>query len=124
DLGRFLFQSTEVPFHRSELIVIVPAALESKLRTEARNDPPPVQRRAVKLREGTQEVDYVELSWVARQVPRLGSEPGARSMLDELPSVAVHVPLDVHDWLDQLSASLRPAQRSNPELRELALELS
>jgi hypothetical protein len=45
-------------------------------------------------------------------------------MLDELPMIQVHVPLVVDDWLDQLSAQLRPAQRSNPELRALALELT
>lgn len=120
DLGRFRFQSPEVPFHRSELIVVVPAALESKLSFEARNDPPGATRRSVAMQDG----EFVELTFLARQVPRLGSEPGARSMLDELPSVQVHVPLDIEDWLEQLAAQMRPAQRSNPELRALAFQLT
>ncbi|KIG14767.1 hypothetical protein DB30_06353 [Enhygromyxa salina] len=120
DLGRFRFQSPELPFHRSELIVITPQALASQVKIEARNNPPTATRRAVTLREG----EFTELTFLARQVPRLGTEPGARSMLDELPMIQVHVPLVVNDWLDQLAAQLRPAQRSNPELRTLALDLT
>ncbi|PRQ07274.1 hypothetical protein [Enhygromyxa salina] len=120
DLGRFRFQSPEVPFHRSELIVLTPQALASKVAIEARNNPPTATRRTVTLREG----EFSELTFLARQVPRLGSEPGARSMLDELPMIQVHVPLVLDDWLDQLAAQLRPAQRSNPELRTLALDLT
>lgn len=120
DLGRFRFQSPEIPFHRSELVVITPQALAGQVKIEARNNPPTPTRRAVTLREG----EFTELTFLARQVPRLGSEPGARSMLDELPMIQVHVPLVVDDWLDQLAAQLRPAQRSNPELRTLALDLT
>jgi tetratricopeptide (TPR) repeat protein len=120
DLGRFRFQSPEIPFHRSELLVVYPASLESKLKIEARNDPPAPTRRELSLREGK----FVELTFLARQVPRLGSEPGARSMLDELPMIQAHVPFEVEDWLDQLAAQLRPAQRSNPALRQIALELT
>jgi tetratricopeptide (TPR) repeat protein len=120
DLGRFRFQSPEVPFHRSELVVVVPKSMEKRLDFEVRNEPPGATRREVKLQDG----EYVELTFLARQVPRLGSEPGARSLMDELPSVQVHVPLEVEDWLDQLAAAMRPAQRSNPELRELAFELT
>ncbi|HVI01406.1 MAG TPA: hypothetical protein VM869_21960, partial [Enhygromyxa sp.] len=120
DLGRFRFQSQEVPFHRSELIAVVPAALEPKLSIEARNDAPAPTRRTVSMREG----EFVELTFLAKQVPRLGAEPLARNDLDELPMVQIHVPLDPLAWLDQLAANLRPAQRSNPELRALARELT
>jgi len=120
DLGRFRFQSPEIPFHRSELIALIPAQIESKVHIEARNDAPKPTRRTVELREGS----FAELSFTAREVPRLGSEPGARSMLDELPMIQLHVPLAVEDWLDQLAAQLRPAQRSNPELRALARQLA
>ena len=120
DLGRFRFQSPEVPFHRSELIVVVPAEMEKRLDFEARNKPPGATRQEVDLHDGK----FVELTFLARQVPRLGSEPSARSMLDELPSVQVHVPIEIEDWLEQLASALRPAQRSNPELRRLAFELT
>ena len=120
DLGRFRFASTELPFHRSELIALLPRAIESRVRIESRNGGPAPTRRELSLREG----EFSELSFVARNVPRLGSEPGARSMLDELPMIQLHVPFAVEDWLDQLAAQLRPAQRSNPELRALAVELS
>ena len=120
DLGRFRFQSPEIPFHRSELIAVIPAELERELVVEARNDAPAPRRRAVSLREG----EFVELAFQARQVPRLGAEPGARNAMDELPMVQIHRRLDERDWLDQLAAEIRPAQRSNPELRALAAELT
>lgn len=120
NLGRFRFQSQEVPFHRSELIAVVPAELEPKLAIEARNDAPAATRRTVSMREG----EFVELTFRKTHVPRLGAEPQARSDMDELPMVQVHVPLDPVAWLDQLAAELRPAQRSNPELRALARELT
>jgi tetratricopeptide (TPR) repeat protein len=120
DLGRFRFQSPEIPFHRSELIAVVPAELEKKLSIEARNDAPVPTRRTVSMREG----EFVELTFRKNHVPRLGAEPNARDEMDELPMVQIHVPLDPLAWLDQLAAELRPAQRSNPELRELAFELT
>lgn len=120
DLGRFRFQSAEVPFHRSELIAVIPAELERTLKIEARNDAPKPTRRSVSLREG----EFVELTFRAMHVPRLGAEPQARHALDELPMIQIHVPLDPVAWLEQLAGELRPAQRSNPELRTLARELT
>jgi|GEM_PF-1283201 len=124
DLGRFRFQSPETPFHRSELIVVVPAALEPGLDIEARNNPPTPQRRVLDLGAEPGGSAYVALSFRADQVPRLGAEPQARSMLDELPMIQVQVPLKVEHWIDNLAMELRPAQRSNPELRALAFELT
>jgi tetratricopeptide (TPR) repeat protein len=120
DLGRFRFQSPEIPFHRSELIVLVPQSMEGKVAVERRNAAPQAQRRAVELREGA----YTELTFRAERVPRLGTEPNSRSMLDELPMVQVHSRMNVRDWLDGLAGQIRPAQRSNPELRAKALELA
>lgn len=119
DLGRFRFQSPEIPFHRSELIVLVPEAMESKVAVERRNAAPQAQRRSVTLRAGK----FAELTFRADRVPRLGTEPNSRSMLDELPMVQIHSRLDVRDWLEGLAGQLRPAQRSNPELRAKAAEL-
>jgi cellulose synthase operon protein C len=130
DLGRFRFQSPEIPFHRSELIALIPAAMEPKVAIEARNDAPKPSRKLVRMREGAlangerPEAEFVELSFRADRVERLGSEPMSRSMLDELPMIQLHVPLDEVAWLDQLAAELRPSQRSNPELRKLAAELT
>jgi tetratricopeptide (TPR) repeat protein len=120
DLGRFRFQSPDIPFHRSELIALVPQAMEGELVVERRNAAPEAQRRAVQLREGA----YTELTFRAERVPRLGTEPFSRSMLDELPMVQIHSGLALGDWLDGLAGQVRPAQRSNPELRAKAIELS
>lgn len=126
DLGRFRFQSPETPFHRSELITLVPASEQGRVDVEARNDAPAEARRELELpfAHGPDTSAYVELRYRADRVPRLGSEPAARSMLDELPMVQVHVPLAVEDWLDTVAAQLRPSQRSNPELRALAVEIT
>ncbi len=120
DLGRFRFQSPDIPFHRSELIVLVPEAMEAATVVERRNAAPETRRRALEL-DGR---GYVELSFRADRVPRLGAEPDSRSMLDELPMVQVHRPHSVEDWLDLLAAQLRAGQRSNPELRALVAELT
>ncbi|MCA9699159.1 MAG: hypothetical protein KC431_16670, partial [Myxococcales bacterium] len=124
DLGRFRFQSPEIPFHRSELITLIPAALEERIVVEARNAAPKQVRREVELAGEPGGGRYVALSFRADQVPRLGTEPGARSMLDELPMIQVQIPLRVEDWLDNLALQIRPAQRSNPELRALAHEIA
>jgi hypothetical protein len=57
-------------------------------------------------------------------VPRLGVEPGHRSLLDELPNVHVHTKLDLEAWLRNLAGNIRDAQRSNPELRRTVRKLT
>ncbi|NVB41478.1 hypothetical protein G6O69_26810 [Pseudenhygromyxa sp. WMMC2535] len=122
DLGRFRFQSAEIPFHRSELIVLAPASMDA-LAIEARNDAPVPSERRVELVGEPGESSYRELTFRADQVPRLGAEPASRSMLDELPMIQAHVPLKIQDWLDNLAVEIRPGQRSNPELRATVAEI-
>lgn len=124
DLGGFWFQSPETPFHRTELVVVVPESIEKQLVIEARNTPPEPRRRAVTLPGEPGGDAYAELVFRADQVPRLGSEPQSRSMMDELPLVSVQAPLQVEHWLDNLAAEIRTAQRGNPELRALARSLT
>lgn len=118
DVSSFRFQSQDVPYHRSELLVVHPPGLE--VREDRRKDPPV----ATVERLNVDGVSLVSRLWRAERVPRLGVEPGHRSLLDELPSVRVYTELDVRAWLDNLALNIRGAQRSNPELRRLARRLT
>jgi hypothetical protein len=116
DLGRFRFQSLDVPFHHSELLIVYPPDLEKQLRVERRNDAPETERGSF---EGLSTMRFLATQVVDR--PR---EPQARSMLDELPMVRVHTRLELDDYAYALSARVREAQRANPELRRLARKVA
>lgn len=114
DLSTFRFQSYDVPFFVSELEVFHPRSMAVKV--ESRAGAPATQRREAG--------DDVALKWRVENSPRRGVEPGARSLLDELPSVRVYTEVDVGAWLDALALRIGKAQRSNPELRRLARRLT
>jgi tetratricopeptide (TPR) repeat protein len=114
DLSRFRFQSVDVPYHWSELVVLAPHDLP--VLVEARNGAPPVERS----RDGDRQV----LRFLATRMPRKGDEPHPRSMLDELPNVRVYSNLDVEAWLRSVAMQMRAAQRTNPELRRLVARLT
>ncbi len=110
DLSVFRFQSYNIPFHRSELVVMHPAAMP--ITIESRGDAPRAQQR--------EEGDLMIQTWRVDQSQRRGVEPNARDSLDELPSVRVYTELDLPAWLDALALRVVHGQRSNPELRRLA----
>lgn len=118
DISSFRFQSQDVPYHRSELLVIHPPGLE--IREDRRKDPPVARVETVEVGGET----LVTRLWRADRMPRLGVEPGHRSLLDEIPSVRVYTDLDVDAWLANLARNIRGAQRSNPQLRQLARRLT
>jgi len=62
--------------------------------------------------------------WQVQQSPRLGVEPGMRSLIDEVPSVRVFTQPDTHAWLETLALRLYRSQRSNPELRAKVASLT
>lgn len=113
DVSTFRFQSQDVPYHRSELLVVHPPDLE--LRFDARNGPPSDERSQVEVGGRPLTVHHFR----ADEVPRLGVEPGARPWLEELPSVHVYTALDLPLYLDGLGAQVRDTQRRNPALRAL-----
>lgn len=117
DVSTFRFQSQDVPYHRSELYVVHPPAIE--LRIDARRGPPTDHISTVEVDGRTLTVHHFR----ADEVPRLGVEPGARPWLEELPSVHVYSALDLPLYLDGLAAQIRDTQRSNPALRALVRRL-
>lgn len=117
DVSTFRFQSAEVPYHRSELLVVSPP--EIALRFDERNAPPVDEPSTVVIDGETLAVHHFR----AEEVPRLGVEPGARTWLEELPSVHVYTALDLPLYLDGLAAQVRDTQRRNPALRALVRRL-
>ncbi len=113
DLGGFRFQSTSTPFHRSELVVNMPASLP--YRVDARNDPPAADETALG--------DRKELLFLAQEMMRRTPEPDARSLSDEMPTVRVFTDLDLLQWRRITEANLRLTLRRNEELRRLVRSL-
>ncbi len=111
DVSTFRFQSFDTPYHRSELLVVAPAELP--LRSDRRNDPPEEVVKEVEVGGAK----LVTRFWRAERVPRLGVEPSARPVLEEVPSVHVYTPLPLPAWLKTMASQIREAQRTNPELR-------
>ena len=114
DVAGFRFQSPQIPYVYSELVVLSPPTLP--LRVERRRDPPARKERV----EGGLRV----WTWTARDMPRLGVEPNARAQMDEVPSVRVYTDVSLTDWLDTVVAGMSQARRTNPELRRLARRLT
>lgn len=118
DVSTFRFQSLDVPYHRSELLVVAPAAMP--IREDRRNGAPePV---IGEMRLGGEAL--ATRLYRAREVPRRGEEPGHRALLDELPNVRVYTALDVRAYLDGLALTIRRGQRSNVELRRRVRRLT
>lgn len=118
DVTTFRFASQDVPYHRSELLVVHPTSM--KIRIDRRGEPPATVEDSMML--GGEQV--ATKFWRADQVQRLGVEPGHRALLDELPSVRVYTELDVEQWLQNLAGNVRTAQRSNPALRRMVRRLT
>ncbi len=111
DVSTFRFQSFDVPYHRSELLVLHPP--NTPLKFDRRNTPPEMERRSVS--HGGQELTLLTMG--VDEMPRLGVEPGARSLLEEVPNVRIFTEVDTAAWLESLAASVYYARRTNPELR-------
>lgn len=111
DVSTFRFQSFDVPYHRSELWVLAPASL--KLKTDRRNTPP--EPTVSEVTHGGQALRLSKFG--VDQMPRLGVEPGTRSVLEEVPNVRIYTEVDVDGWMRSLAASVYYGRRSNPQLR-------
>lgn len=123
DLTTFRFQSAETPFHVSELYVAHPPGMPIKV--DRRAGAPQTVEGKLDLPNGPPGLSQLSLkSWRVERSLRLGVEPQMRHTLDEVPSVRVYTPVDAGKWLQSLALRLYAGQRSNPELRALARNLT
>ncbi|MGH1340597.1 MAG: hypothetical protein ACRBN8_03525 [Nannocystales bacterium] len=111
DVSTFRFQSFDVPYHRSELWVLAPTSLD--LKTDRRNTPP--EPMVSEVTHGGQTLRLSKFG--VDQMPRLGVEPGTRSVLEEVPNVRIYTEVDVESWMRSLAASVYYGRRTNPQLR-------
>ncbi len=111
DVSTFRFQSFDVPYHRSELWVLAPSSIS--LKVDRRNTPP--EGEVSEVRHGGQTLTLSKYG--VDQMPRLGVEPGTRSILEEVPNVRIYTAVDVEAWMESLAASVYYGRRTNPELR-------
>lgn len=118
DVSTFRFQSLDIPYHRSELLVVHPKSMQ--LHEDKRKSPPEPKLGEMKM-DG--EVLVTRL-YRADRMERRGEEPGHRALLDELPNVRVYTPLDVPGYLEGLALQVRKGQRSNVELRRMARKIA
>lgn len=118
DVSTFRFRSLDVPYHRSELLVVHPASMP--IAVDRRNGPP--KEVTDRIKDGAE--DVVTRYWRADQVTRLGVEPGHRPLLEELPNVRVYTKPELRDFLGTLAAQVRDAARTNPALRRQARRLT
>ncbi|MGB1700363.1 MAG: hypothetical protein ACPHRO_10435, partial [Nannocystaceae bacterium] len=114
DLGGFRFQSTNTPFHKSELIVVLPSSVPYKV--DARDGAPVPSV----VTNGGQ----TQLRFLAERMTRREPEPEARALGDEMPRVRVFTDLDIEAWRRITEANLRLTLRRNDELRRLVRSLT
>jgi tetratricopeptide (TPR) repeat protein len=117
DVSTFRFQSLDIPYHRSELLVVHPRTIP--LREDKRRSPPEPKLGEMEVAGET----LVTRLYRADRMERRGEEPGHRALLDELPNVRVYTPLDMPGYLEGLALQIRKGQRSNVELRRRARKI-
>lgn len=117
DVSTFRFRSADIPYHRTELLVVHPP--DMKIREDLRKGAPKPDMGSMTL--GGEKL--TTRLYRMREVERLGEEPGHRALLDELPNVRVYTDLDLNAYLDGLAVQVREGQRSNVELRRLVRKL-
>ncbi len=113
DLSTFRFQSAEIPFYISEMIVAHPTTMP--LKAEVRVGAPAATVR----RDG----DVTIQTWRVERSPRLGVEPQMRHYLYEVPSVRVYNDVTPEVWLEALGVRLYTMLRGNLELRQRSRQL-
>lgn len=110
---RFYFRGFEVPYDRSEYVVVVPEGMP--VVVDPRGAAPEMQRAT---RDGMQ-----EFRWVARQSHRMTAEPASIAGREFIPSVAVGVGATWERFVDALRERLIEADVLDPDAARLAREV-
>jgi tetratricopeptide (TPR) repeat protein len=111
---RFFFGSYDAPLDRTEYVLAAPSAM--KLEIDARGNAPKV--------EETREGGLTIRTWRDREKPQIFQEPAGAPFAEYLPSVRASSGLSFVGWRDFLRDNAFGATRANPELRQLAAQLT
>jgi hypothetical protein len=112
---RFYFQSVELPLHLSELLLVVPPALQLALDARA-GAPAPVESRAA---DGAR-----ELHFTARHMPQLFAERAAVRPEEWIPSLRASAALALPGYVATLRDNLYGVARGSPTLRAEAARIA
>lgn len=110
---RFYFKSFEVPFHHSELAVVLPPGVEPVL--DPRGPLPALVRET---RDG-----LTVLRWTAEQSRALTPEPNSVAAREFLPSINLGVKVSWEAYLESLSDLLVDKEVYDPAAHEFVLQL-
>jgi hypothetical protein len=111
---RFYFRGFEVPYDRSEYVVVTPRGMALTV------DP----RGAAPTAEETARGGLVERRWVARESQRMTPEPGAVAAREFIPSVAVGAAATWDRFVEVLRERLLDQDIIDPEAERLAREIT
>ncbi len=110
---RFYFKSFEVPFHHSELVVVLPATMEPVLDPRG-----PLPTLTKDTRGG-----LTTLRWTAEQSRALTPEPSAVASREFLPSINLGVKVSWQAYVESLRDLLSDKEVYDPAAREFVAEL-
>lgn len=114
---RFYFQGTEMPYDRTEFVLVVPSAMERRLVISPRGPAPQAQRRE---HDGA----LVELRWGLRESPRREPEPMSVAFREFTPSVDVGVERTYPRMITALRERLAEASPRDPAAQRLVAQLT
>jgi thioredoxin-like negative regulator of GroEL len=114
---RFYFQGTEMPYDRTEWVLVVPSAMERRLVISPRGPAPVAQRRA--LGEA-----LVELRWGLRESRRREPEPLSVATREFTPSVDVGIERTFPRLVQALRDRLAEQSPEDPAAVRLARQLT
>ncbi|MDP3274249.1 MAG: hypothetical protein Q8Q09_03585 [Deltaproteobacteria bacterium] len=113
---RFYFQGTEMPYDRTELLVVVPTAMESQLVFSPRGPAPTVTRTE---RNGA----LVELRWGFRESRRREAEPMSVAFREFTPSIDLGVACTWPAFIQVLRDRLAEQSPIDPDAERLVRQL-
>jgi tetratricopeptide (TPR) repeat protein len=114
---RFYFQGTEMPYDRTEFVLVIPSAMERRLQIAPRGPVPPVRR-----------VEHagalVELRWGLRESLRREPEPMSVSFREFTPSVDVGIECTYPRMITALRERLADSSPRDPAAERLVAQLT
>jgi len=111
---RFYFRGFDVPYDRSEYVVVTPRGVD--LMLDPRGPAPPLER--------TERGGLIEHRWVARQSQRMTPEPRSVASREFVPSVAVGASATWDRFVDVLRERLLDQDVIDPEAQRLVQEIT